>query len=268
MLNSGTAAKTLAHSRTTAIVECRGVEKWFGGIRALSSVDLAIHAGEVVGLVGDNGAGKSTLVKVLSGFHTPDLGQILIDGEVVSLTPAGARAHGIETVYQDLALCDNLDAMANVVLGQEPIRFRVGPLRFIDRKAAAESARQRVTAVGGRIVDLHAPVRRLSGGQRQAVAIARGTVAGHRMLMLDEPTAALGIRQRHATLELIRSVANSGLGVVVISHNLEDVFNVCDRIVGLRLGTVTLDSATADTTHEEVIACMTMGKPILNRSSE
>lgn len=267
MSDSGTAAKHVANPRTPPVVECRGVEKWFGGIRALSAVDLAIHAGEVVGLVGDNGAGKSTLVKVLSGFHAPDRGEVLVDGQVVTLTPAVARAHGIETVYQDLALCDNLDAIANVELGQESVRFRVGPLRFIDRKGAAESARQRVTAVGGRIVDLHAPVRRLSGGQRQAIAIARGTVAGHRMLMLDEPTAALGIRQRHATLDLIRAVADQGLGVVVISHNLEDVFKVCDRIIGLRLGAVTLNAATSQTTHEEVIACMTMGKPLLKHSS-
>ena len=266
MSSSGVAATPNAGERIVPVVECRRIEKWFGGIQALRGVDMAVYAGEVVGLVGDNGAGKSTLVKVLSGLHAPDSGEVLVDGESVALSPSVARGHGIETVYQDLALCDNLSAVANVQLGQEPLRWRLGPLRFIDKRRAEQSARQRIAEVGGRIPDVHAPVRRLSGGQRQAIAIARATVSGHRMLMLDEPTAALGMRQRQATLNLIRTVAQRGLAVVVISHNLEDVFKVCDRIVGLRLGAVTLDSSVSRTTHEEVIACMTMGKVISGRS--
>jgi ABC-type sugar transport system ATPase subunit len=249
----------------TPVVECLDVVKWFGGVQALRGVSMHVGAGEVVGLVGDNGAGKSTLVKVLSGLHTPDGGEVRVAGEVVRLSPATAREHGVETVYQDLALCDNLDAVANVLLGQEPLRLRLGPFRFIDRRKAEQVTRERIAAVGGRIPDLAVSVRRLSGGQRQAIAIARATVHAHRLMMLDEPTAALGLAQRRTTLELIRGVAAQGVGVLVISHNLEDVFAVCDRLVGLRLGEVTLDAATGDTTREEVIACMTTGRTHLGR---
>ncbi len=242
------------------MVRCVDLMMWFGGVQALRGVTLDIYPGEVVGLVGDNGAGKSTLVKILSGIHRPDSGELWIGGEQIKgLTPLGARALGIETVYQDLALCDNLDASANVTLGQEPVRFRVGPIAFVDKKRALVLTRERLEIVGARLPDMHASVRRLSGGQRQAIAIARATVRAHRMIMFDEPTAALGLGQRRTTLELIRRVADQGVAVIVISHNLEDVFAVSDRIVGLRLGEVTLEAPTSETTHEEVIACMTMG---------
>ena len=242
------------------MVRCVDLMMWFGGVQALRGVTLDIYPGEVVGLVGDNGAGKSTLVKILSGIHRPDSGELWIGGEQIKgLTPLGARALGIETVYQDLALCDNLDASANVTLGQEPVRFRFGPIAFVDKKRALVLTRERLTIVGARLPDMHASVRRLSGGQRQAIAIARATVRAHRMIMFDEPTAALGLGQRRTTLELIRRVADQGVAVIVISHNLEDIFAVSDRIVGLRLGEVTLEAPTSETTHEEVIACMTMG---------
>jgi simple sugar transport system ATP-binding protein len=234
--------------------------KWFGGVQALRGITLDVYPGQVLGLVGDNGAGKSTLVKVLSGLHHPDSGELWVgEEEIRGLTPLGARGLGIETVYQDLALCDNLDASANVTLGQEPIRFRVGPFAVVDKKRSLELTKERLTIVGARLPDLHASVRRLSGGQRQAIAIARATVRAHRMIMFDEPTAALGLSQRRTTLELIRGVADQGVAVIVISHNLEDVFKVSDRIVGLRLGEITLDTPIAETTHEEVMACMTMG---------
>jgi ribose transport system ATP-binding protein len=249
-----------ASSHAEPVVRCVDLMMWFGGVQALRGVTLDIYPGEVVGLVGDNGAGKSTLVKILSGIHRPDSGELLIGGEQIKgLTPLGARALGIETVYQDLALCDNLDASANVTLGQEPVRFRVGPIAFVDKKRALVLTRERLEIVGARLPDMHASVRRLSGGQRQAIAIARATVRAHRMIMFDEPTAALGLGQRRTTLELIRRVADQGVAVIVISHNLEDVFAVSDRIVGLRLGEVTLEAPTSETTHEEVIACMTMG---------
>ena len=249
-----------ASSHAEPVVRCVDLMMWFGGVQALRGVTLDIYPGEVVGLVGDNGAGKSTLVKILSGIHRPDSGELLIGGEQIKgLTPLGARALGIETVYQDLALCDNLDASANVTLGQEPVRFRFGPIAFVDKKRALVLTRERLTIVGARLPDMHASVRRLSGGQRQAIAIARATVRAHRMIMFDEPTAALGLGQRRTTLELIRRVADQGVAVIVISHNLEDVFAVSDRIVGLRLGEVTLEAPTSETTHEEVIACMTMG---------
>jgi simple sugar transport system ATP-binding protein len=251
-----------ASSQTDPEVRCVNLMMWFGGVQALRGVTLDIYPGEVVGLVGDNGAGKSTLVKILSGIHRPDSGELWIGGEQIKgLTPLGARALGIETVYQDLALCDNLDASANVTLGQEPVRFRFGPIAFVDKKRALILTSERLTIVGARLPDMHASVRRLSGGQRQAIAIARATVRAHRMIMFDEPTAALGLGQRRTTLELIRRVADQGVAVIVISHNLEDVFAVSDRIVGLRLGEVTLEAPTSETTHEEVIACMTMGAP-------
>ena len=250
-------------STAAPVVRCVDLMMWFGGVQALRGVTLDIFPGEVLGLVGDNGAGKSTLVKILSGLHQPDSGELWIGGaQIRGLTPHGARALGIETVYQDLALCDNLDAAANVTLGQEPVRFRFGPIAAVDKKRALALTKERLTIVGARLPDLHASVRRLSGGQRQAIAIARATVTAHRMIMFDEPTAALGLAQRRTTLELIRGVADQGVAVLVISHNLEDVFAVSDRIVGLRLGEITLDAPIAGTTHEEVMACMTMGAPV------
>jgi ABC-type sugar transport system ATPase subunit len=247
-------------STAVPVVRLVDVTKWFGGVQALRGITLDVYPGQVLGLVGDNGAGKSTLVKVLSGLHHPDSGELWIgDSEIRGLTTLGARGLGIETVYQDLALCDNLDASANVTLGQEPIRFRIGPFAVVDKKASLRLTKERLSVVGARLPDLHASVRRLSGGQRQAIAIARATVRAHRMIMFDEPTAALGLAQRRTTLELIRGVADQGVAVIVISHNLEDVFKVSDRIVGLRLGEITLDTPIAETTHEEVMACMTMG---------
>jgi ribose transport system ATP-binding protein len=247
-------------SAASPVVRLVDVTKWFGGVQALRGITLDVYPGQVLGLVGDNGAGKSTLVKLLSGIHHPDSGELWIgDSEIRGLTPLGARSLGIETVYQDLALCDNLDASANVTLGQEPIRFRIGPFAVVDKKRSLQLTKERLTVVGARLPNMHASVRRLSGGQRQAIAIARATVRAHRMIMFDEPTAALGLSQRRTTLELIRGVADQGVAVIVISHNLEDVFKVSDRIVGLRLGEITLDTPVAETTHEEVMACMTMG---------
>jgi ribose transport system ATP-binding protein len=242
------------------VVRCVAITKWFGGVQALRGITLDVYPGQVLGLVGDNGAGKSTLVKVFSGIHQPDSGELWVgDEQAKSLTPHSARALGIETVYQDLALCDNLDASANVTLGQEPVRFRIGPLAFVDGRRSLQVTKERLTMVGARLPNLHASVRRLSGGQRQAIAIARATVRAHRMIMFDEPTAALGLAQRRTTLELIRGVADQGVAVIVISHNLEDIFKVSERIVGLRLGEITLDKPVGETTHEEVMACMTLG---------
>jgi ABC-type sugar transport system ATPase subunit len=239
-------------------VRCENIAKWFGGVHALRGVSIEVRQGEVLGLVGDNGAGKSTLVKILSGIYQADAGTIWLGDEQVNyLTPRSARELGIETVYQDLALCENLDAVGNVVLGQEPELFRLGPISFLNRREAQRVARQRLAEVGASIPDFGASVHRLSGGQRQAVAIARAMMRAHRMIMFDEPTAALGIQQTRATLKLLRAVVDQGVGAIMISHNLEDVFAVADRIVVLRLGSVALDVPVSQTSTEEVVACMT-----------
>ena len=252
---------TMLHStalRSEALVRCVGLTKYFGGVLALNTVSLDLHPGEVVALVGDNGAGKSTLVKLLSGIHEPDEGEIWLgEHKVEHLNSHNARHLGIETVYQNLSLCDNLGAAANVMLGQEPVRFQLGPFRFLDQKRAIEEAKRRIGEVGVSLNDFTTPVRRLSGGQRQAIAIARATVKAHRLIMFDEPTAALGVRQTKATLELIRRVAAQNVAVIMISHNLDDVFAVADRIVALRLGRITLNAPLDATSREEVVACMT-----------
>jgi ABC-type sugar transport system ATPase subunit len=254
-----------ANGAPNVVLRCEDIVKWFGGVQSLDGVSLTVHAGEIVALCGDNGAGKSTLVKTLSGIHQPDAGRIWIDGEPISgLSPPLARELGIETVHQDLALCDNLDAVANVVLGQEPVRFRVGPFAFRNERAAQRIARQRLDDVGIAIKDMDASVRRLSGGQRQAIAIARAMMHAQLLMMLDEPTAALGIHQTETTLEVIRSVARNGIGVMVISHSIDDVFAVADRIVVLRLGRVILDKPAAETTEDEVVAHIT-GSRLRNR---
>jgi ABC-type sugar transport system ATPase subunit len=242
------------------VLRCEGIVKWFGGVQSLGGISLAVHAGEVLALVGDNGAGKSTLVKTLSGIHQPDGGTIWLDDERLDhLTPPRARELGIETVHQDLAMCDNLDAVANVVLGQEPVRLRIGPIKLLNRREATRMAKQRLDEVGVRIADLDVTVRRLSGGQRQAVAIARAMMHARRVMMLDEPTAALGVRQTQSTLEVIRSVAARGIGVIVISHSIDDVFAVADRIVVLRLGQIVLDTPAAHTTPDKVVGYITGG---------
>ena len=240
------------------VVRAAGITKYFGGVRALENVSLDFIPGEIVALVGDNGAGKSTLVKILSGIYQPDEGSIWLgDTEVRQLDPARAREFGIETVYQQLFLCDNLGAAANVMLGREPVRARMGPLRFIDNNRAVKEARQHVAELGIELENMIAPVRRLSGGQRQAIAIARATLNAHRLIQFDEPTAALGIRQTRATLELIQRVAARGVAVIVISHNLDDVFAIAHRILVLRLGSINLDTRVDQTTREQVVACMT-----------
>ena len=239
-------------------VRCERVSKYFGGVGALRDVSLELHNGQVVCLVGDNGAGKSTLVKLLGGIHSPDAGELWLGDEKVDrLHPLQARNWGIETVHQDLALCDNLNAPANVMLGQEPVHFKLGPIRVLDNRTSLKISQERIREIGVEPPDWQSAVRRLSGGQRQAIAIARATIRGHRLVMLDEPTAALGVAQTQATLDLVRRVARQGVAVLMISHNLDDVFAVADRIAVLRLGTIVLNARAGDTSREEVVAKMT-----------
>jgi ABC-type sugar transport system ATPase subunit len=240
------------------VVRVVGITKYFGGVKALDKVSLDLVRGEIVALLGDNGAGKSTLVKILSGIYQPDEGSIWLgDVMVPNLTARKARGFGIDTVYQQLLLCDNLGAAANVMLGQEPVRWRFGPFEVIDHRRSIEEARTHISELGITLANYETPVRRLSGGQRQAIAIARATVKAHRMIQFDEPTAALGLRQTRATLDLIQRVAAKGIAVVIITHSLDDVFAVADRVVALRLGRITLDVPIRQTTREEVITCMT-----------
>jgi D-xylose transport system ATP-binding protein len=213
------------------VLRLRGISKNFGAVSALADVDLDVHAGEVVALVGDNGAGKSTLVKILAGVHQPTSGTIAFDGEHVVLSdPATALGLGIATVFQDLALCENLDVVANIFLGRE-----LNPAR-LDEVSMEIRAWTLLNELSARIPSVREPVASLSGGQRQTVAIARSLLTEPKLILLDEPTAALGVAQTAEVLDLIERVRARGLGVIVISHNMEDVRAVADRIVVLRLG--------------------------------
>jgi D-xylose transport system ATP-binding protein len=231
----------------------RGVSKRFGAVRALDAVDLDLSAGEVVALVGDNGAGKSTLIKVISGAVTADEGQLERDGEPVAINnPHQARSLGISTVYQDLALCENLDVIGNLFLGSERRRWAL--LRKIEME---RSARALLSSLDVRIQDIQVPVAMLSGGQRQSVAIARALVGDPWLVILDEPTAALGVEQTAQVLDLIRRLRDRGLAVLVISHNLADVLAVSDRTVVLRLGRNAGEFRTAETSPEAIVAAIT-----------
>src|SRR5262245_4721340 len=231
----------------------RGVSKRFGAVQALDGVDLDLDAGEVVALVGDNGAGKSTLVKVISGVVTADEGRLEADGTPFHVNnPHQARNLGISTVYQDLALCENLNVVGNLFLGSERRRWSV--LRKIDMERAA---RELLSSLDVRIPDIRVPVAMLSGGQRQSVAIARALVGEPRLVILDEPTAALGVEQTAQVLDLVRRLRDRGLAVLVISHNLADVRAVSDRTVVLRLGRNAGEFRTAETSAEQIVAAIT-----------
>jgi D-xylose transport system ATP-binding protein len=243
----------------TALLEIDGVSKRFGPVQALDRVDFAVGEGEVVGLVGDNGAGKSTLVKAIAGIHPPDTGSIRFGGEVVSITrPQDATALGIATVYQDLALCDNLDVVANIFLGQEVVTG--GPAaatRQLDEAKMEHRAGDLLSSLAVTIPSVRTEVGTLSGGQRQQVAVARSLLGEPKIVLLDEPTAALGVPQTKQVLGLIGRLRERGMGVVVISHNLANVFEIADRIVVLRLGRAAGDFRAEGTTEEHVVAAIT-----------
>jgi simple sugar transport system ATP-binding protein len=237
-------------------LELINISKHFGAIHAVDDVSLILEPGQVVGLMGDNGAGKSTLVKIIAGNYRPTHGSMRMDGrELVLNKPIEARQHGIEIVYQDLALCDNLTAAANVFLGRE-IRKRVGPLSILDYAAmyrrAAELFRQLKSETRPR--DL---VKQMSGGQRQAVAIARTRLSEPKIVLMDEPTAAISVRQVAEVLNLIRHLRDHGMGVILISHRMPDVFAVSDRIVVLRRGRKVADKPIAESSPQEVTGLIT-----------
>lgn len=247
----------MARADRVPVLALRGVSKRFGAVQALSEVDFEVFPAEVVGLVGDNGAGKSTLVKVIAGAYRPDAGQYLFEGREVAVAgPRDAADLGVQTVYQDLALCDNLDVVANLYLGREEVRGE-GALRLIDEIGMERRAQDSVRELHVRIPSLRSLIATLSGGQRQSVAVARAVMWNSKVVLLDEPTAALGVEQTKQVKELILRLREKGLGVVVISHNLADVFDVTDRIVVLRLGRRVATFETRATSRRDVVSSIT-----------
>jgi D-xylose transport system ATP-binding protein len=241
-------------AETTPLLEMRGITKRFGAVRALNGVDFRVMPGEVVGLVGDNGAGKSTLVKVISGIHPADEGEYLWEGGPQRVTtPQDATGLGIATVYQDLALCDNLDVVENLYLGREAIAGGLLDEVTMENKANELLAELSVTT----IQSVRGEVGAMSGGQRQSVAIARSLLGEPKMVILDEPTAALGVAQTAQVLALVKRLKGRGLGVIMISHNLRDVFDVCDRIFVMRLGADGGEFDVATASEQDVVAAIT-----------
>jgi ABC-type sugar transport system ATPase subunit len=239
-----------------ALLQLRGIDKHFGPVQALQGVNLDIPAGQVTGLCGDNGAGKSVLTRCIAGVHQIDRGRILFEGQLVHIRSArDAAALGIETVYQDLALADNLDIVQNMFLGRERHRRRLLDEDSMERTAAETLSSLRVTTVRS----IRQPVASLSGGQRQSVAVAKAVMWNSRVCLLDEPTAALGVVQTRMVLDLIRRLRDHGLAVMLISHNLNDVFEVADRIAVLHLGSMVVEGPVADFDRQSTVEYMTTG---------
>jgi D-xylose transport system ATP-binding protein len=243
----------------TPLLEIRDLSKTFGSVQALTDVDFEVRSGEVMALVGDNGAGKSTLIKCVAGIHGYDSGEILFDGEPVTIHgPKDSAKLGIEVVYQDLALCDNLDVVQNMYLGREVRDFFFRLKEPVMEQRTAETLRSLAVTT---IASIRQPVASLSGGQRQSVAVAKAVQWNSRLVILDEPTAALGVAQTHQVLELVKRLVDQGLAVVLISHNLHDIFEVATRITVLRLGRDVGVYERASTTQQEVVHAITAGIP-------
>jgi D-xylose transport system ATP-binding protein len=242
---------------TTPLLQLRGITKSFGPVRALNSVNLTVAPGKVTALVGDNGAGKSSLIKTVSGLWEPDGGEILWNGKAVHLHgPKDAEALGITTIYQDLALCDNLDIVQNMFLGHEPLQ---GGL--LDEATMEHTARTTLQELNVRTVrSIRQPVASLSGGQRQSVAVAKAVMSNAQLVIMDEPTAALGVAQTRMVLDLIKTLSNRGVSVLVISHNLNDVFEVSDQIACLYLGQMAVQGPATAFDTQNLVEYMTTGK--------
>jgi ABC-type sugar transport system ATPase subunit len=237
-------------------LEVRGVTKRFGALVVLRGVDLFLRQGEVLGLVGDNGAGKSTLIKILSGFHAQDGGELFLEGERVRFqSVAAAQAHGIETVYQDLALIPQLAVYQNLFLGHELTRF--GPLHFLNKREMRKLARQYLDDINVHVPSVDAEAEQLSGGQRQAIAVARAVRAATKILLLDEPLAAMGARESRLIIDLVKDLASSGrVSIIVIDHNYAHLFEVCDRINVMQGGRITIDQQVHETSLEQLTELM------------
>ncbi|MDG2198976.1 MAG: ATP-binding cassette domain-containing protein [SAR324 cluster bacterium] len=244
------------------MLEVKGVSKHFDGVKALNDVSLHLNAGEVLALAGDNGAGKSTLIKVISGVHAPDTGVLTyMDQPLRTNSPLQARNLGIETIYQDLALADNLNVGANIFLGREPMKPFLGLTKVIDRQKMLQESRNVLHSLDIEIPEssLERPVRTLSGGQRQAIAISRAIYWNAKLLIMDEPTAALGVPEQRKVLELIAKLRSQQIGIIFISHNLNDIFAASDRILVLRQGHVVGESKISETSREKVVSQMVSG---------
>jgi ribose transport system ATP-binding protein len=240
-----------------AILKVRDLYKHFGGLVAVDHVSLDVFPGEVVGLVGDNGAGKSTLIKMVSGVYRPDGGNIYLqDREVTFASPMEARALGIETIYQDLALCENMDATVNIFLGREPVRRQWGLFPVVDRRHMLGESRTVLDQLDIEIPNLKRPIEEMSGGQRQAVAIARAVYWNARLMIMDEPTAALGVAEQRKVFALVKTLRDRGVPVIIISHNMQDVFAVTERIIVMRRGKKVGERATKETSTDELVSLM------------
>ncbi len=240
------------------ILSVRHLTKRFGGLTAVNDVSWDVHAGEVVALLGDNGAGKSTLIKCISGVHQPDEGEVLFRGQRVRFArPIDALAHGIETIYQDLALAQNLDVPSNIFLGRElKLRYLGGLIRMLDEKKMLGESKSALDSLDIHFPSLQQPIESLSGGQRQAVAIARAVYWDARLMIMDEPTNNLGVPEQQKVLELIRRLRDQGVPVILITHTLPDVFAVSDRLMVMHRGRKVTEKKTADTSTEELVQYM------------
>jgi D-xylose transport system ATP-binding protein len=241
------------------LLQVDGVSRWFGAVTALDDVSFDVHAGEVVALLGDNGAGKSTLVKIISGALSPSAGRLLFDGREIRLgSPSEAKALGIETVYQDLSLCMNVDTVANFFMGRELSRNVLG-FKVLRERAMQAETEQALRDIGTHIPSVHTTVEHLSGGQRQAIELCRFVHWGGRLVLLDEPFAALGVEQTRRGLDLIERVRSQGVAVIVITHNVLHALQVADRMVVLRQGRVAGAKRRQDTGHDEIVSLITGG---------
>ena len=250
-------AETMANARKI-ILETRKLTKHYGGVQALNDADFTMYSDEHIAIVGDNGAGKSTFVRNITGVEQPTSGEVIFDGEKVRFNaPIDARNHGIETVYQNLALADHLDVPSNIFLGREDVFFNLGPLSWLNKKAMKKRASELLNETGIKIPDLNQPVAGMSGGQRQCVAISRAAGWGSKLIIMDEPTAALGIQETERVERIIKGLKERGVPVIIISHNLRQVFDLVDRIVVFRQGRIAGVLNAKEVSGNDVVAMIT-----------
>jgi fructose transport system ATP-binding protein len=246
---------------TSIILETRGLTKHYGGVQALSDANFLLHMGEHVAIMGDNGAGKSTFVRQLTGVEQPTRGQIVFDGvEHTFASPIEARQAGIETVFQNLALADDLDVPSNLFLGREKFLLKLGPFSVLDKKAMRDATTQALIKTGVKIPNLLNPIRNMSGGQRQCVAIARTAAFKSKLVIMDEPTAALGVQETAQVENIIRTLKEAGEPLILISHNMRQVFDLADRIVVFRRGRIVANLRKEETTGQDVVSYITGAK--------